>query len=380
MRLAFLLAAGLAATCQAQVTPLRRIVTQPKSASISILSVHFQELKYGHEGPDYFTVQHAPYRGKPATVEVTLYGQDAIRSVQFELMDRFGVRITPLVAVPVGSGADSDEYMLRFDVPLQPFRFGIRGEDFRGQPFERINQQVFTPIDGAVAPPILPAELPAAEASALQRLLDNFEAEIQSRFDSARQAHPDGVIRLAKTEVLEASHEPLLSPAGHDIGLRLHFTVRFDTEGDYAVAPNLMPEYQNTDWRQITLKVMDGVATPAPANIAADMLDDVLRYGGAAHYQAGQVYRFQFDLAPNYVIRNVARTRYCINSDYYRAIGRAGLWDAVQASAAPVKYRVSISSLDFEAETADVPPQRSYLESFRREGSADCGPTPTNRF
>ena len=61
-------------------------------------------------------------------------------------------------------------------------------------------------------------------------------------------------------------------------------------------------------------------------------------------------------------------------------MGRAGIWDAVQDSATPLRYRVSISSLDFEAETEDLPPQRVYLESFRRDGSPDCGPTPTNRF
>jgi hypothetical protein len=110
------------------------------------------------------------------------------------------------------------------------------------------------------------------------------------------------------------------------------------------------------------------------------MLDDVLRYGGAAHFMEGQFYRFQFDLAPYYVIRNITRTRFCIYSEYYRVIGRPGIWNAVQDSAAPVKYRVRISSLDFEAETRDLPPQRAYLESFRREGSSDCGPTPSNRF
>jgi hypothetical protein len=109
-------------------------------------------------------------------------------------------------------------------------------------------------------------------------------------------------------------------------------------------------------------------------------LDDVLRYAGAAHFREGQVYRFQFDLAPNYIIRNVTGTRYCINSEYYSAASRAGVWEAVQDSAATVKYRVNIPSLNFEAETGDLPPQRTYAESFRRDGAADCGPAPTNRF
>jgi hypothetical protein len=370
----------MGAICHAQMTPLRPIVTQPRAGSISILSIHFQDLMYGHEGPGYFEVQHAPYRGRPAIVEVMLYGQDAIRSVQFELVDQNGLRIATPDVLRIGSGADSDEYWLQLDVPLQPFRFGIKGQDFRGEPFQRVDKQLYTPIEGDVPPPTLPPDLPSARASATRRLLDRYANDVQARFEAARQAHPDGIIILARAEVLEAEYEPLFSSASHEIGLRLHLAVRFGAEGDYTVTPTFYSQYENSDWRQITLNVLDGSASPPPANIDADMLDNVLRYGGAAHYLEGQVYRFQFDLAPNYVIRNVARTRYCINSEYYRTLGRLGIWDAVQESAAPVKYRVSISSLDFEAETRDLPPQRAYLESFRREGSSDCGPTPTNRF
>jgi hypothetical protein len=380
VRLLFWFAASMAAICHAQMTPLRYIVTQPRAGSISILSIHFQELNYGHEGPGYFSVQHAPYGGKQALVEVMLYGQDAIRSVQFELVDRNGLRLATPVAVRVGN-ADSDQYWLQLDVPLQPFRFGIKGEDFRGQPFHRVDKQLYTPIEGNVPTPTLPPDLPPARATVIRRLLDVYANDVQARFEAARQAHPDGIIVPARAEVLEAEYEPLFSSPSNEIGLRLHLAVRFGTEGDYAVTPVFFSQYENSDWRQITLQVLDGSASPRPTNdIPADMLDDVLRYGGAAHYLEGQVYRFQFDLAPNYVIRNDARTRYCINSEYYRTIGRPQIWNAVEDSAVPVKYRVSISSLGFEAETRDLPPQRAYLESFRREGSSDCGPTPTNRF
>jgi hypothetical protein len=362
------------------MTPLRSTVTPPRAGSISILSVHFQELKFGHEGPGYFEVEHAPYGGKPAIVEVMLYGQDAIHSVQFEVVDQNGLRLATPVAMRFGSGADSDEYWLQLEVPLQTFRFGIKGEDFRGQPFERLDKQLYTPIEGKVPPPTLPPDLPATKASTMRRLLDKYASDVQARFEAARHAHPDGSIVLARAAVLEADYEPLLSSASHEIGVRLHLAVRFGAEGDYAVTPTFFAQYENPDWRQITLQVLDGSVSPSPANIAAEMLDNVLRYGGAAHYLEGQLYRFQFDLAPNYVIRNVARTQYCVNSDYYRGTRRPGVWDAVQASAEPLKYRVSISSLGFEAETGDLPPQRAYLESFRREGSPDCGPTPTNRF
>jgi hypothetical protein len=94
-------------------------VTPSRAGSTSILGIHFQELKYGHEGPGYSWVQHAPYRGKLALVEATLYGQDAIRSVQFELVDQYGFRLATPVAVRIGSGADSAEYWRQLEVPLQ---------------------------------------------------------------------------------------------------------------------------------------------------------------------------------------------------------------------------------------------------------------------
>jgi hypothetical protein len=369
----------MGAICHAQMTPLRSIVRQPRANSFSILSIDFQELKLGHEGPGYLSVQHAPYRGKLAIAEVTLYGQEAIRSVQFELVDQSGLRLATPVAVRIGSGADSDQYWLRLDVPLQPFRFGISGEDFLGQPFQRVDKHLYTPIEGDVPPPTLPPGLTSAAATTMRHLLNKHANDVQARFDAARQARPDGIIFLARAEVSEAEYEPLFLSASHEIGLRLHLAVRFGAEGDYAVTPTFFSQYENPDLRQITLKVLDGSANPRPANVS-EMLDDLLRYGGAAHYLEGQVYRFQFDLAPNYVIRNVERTRYCIYSEYYRVIGRPRIWDAVQDSAVPAKYRVRIASLDFEAETRDLPPQRVYLESFRREGSSDCGPTPTNRF
>ena len=267
MRLLCWFAASVGAICHAQMTPLRSIVTQPRAGSISILSIRFQELKYGHEGPGYFSVQHAPYGGKPALVEVTLYGQDAIRSVQFELVGQNGVPLATPVAVRIGSGADSDEYWLQMDVPLQPFRVGIKGEDFRGQPFHRVDKQLYTPIEGNVPPPTLPPGLASAQASVLRRLLDRYANDVQARFEAARQAHPDGTIVLARAEVLEAQYEPLFSSASHEIGLRLHLAVRFGAEGDYAVTPTLFSQYENPDWRQITLTVLDGSASPRPTNI-----------------------------------------------------------------------------------------------------------------
>jgi hypothetical protein len=128
------------------------------------------------------------------------------------------------------------------------------------------------------------------------------------------------------------------------------------------------------------MKVLDGEVTPAPKNTAADSLADVIRYGGAAQYEAGVTYRFQFDLVPGYVIRNKAGTRYCLYMEEFRVSGRLPLWNAIAASNAPVRYRVDLSSLGFISETEAIAPQRTFYESFLSEGAPDCGPAPNVNF
>src|SRR5579864_2651206 len=109
--------------CLAQTTPLRVIRREPVVRDISILRVDLQELKFGREGPIYFSTKRAPFRGKQEIVEVGLFGQEAISTVRFDLVGEGGEILSSPPAFRVGSGADADEYFLLVDVPVQPFRF-----------------------------------------------------------------------------------------------------------------------------------------------------------------------------------------------------------------------------------------------------------------
>ncbi len=113
-----------------------------------------------------------------------------------------------------------------------------------------------------------------------------------TKLDSRQCGRPARTARsfLRGRKFWKLEYEPLFSSASHEIGLRLHLAVRFGAEGDYAVTPTFFSQYENTGWRQFTSQVLDGSASPRPINIAAEMLDDVLRYGGAAHYLEGHVY------------------------------------------------------------------------------------------
>jgi len=200
-------------------------------------------------------------------------------------------------------------------------------------------------------------------------------------FDAALRADAEGWLRIPRTEVEEGGYELLAGPGGNPIGLRVHLSVRFGAAGAYTVRPHVFPLYANTDWRGVaTMKVLDGEVTPAPENTAADSLADVIRYGGAAQYQAGVLYRFHFDMVPAYVIRNKAGTRYCLYMEPFRASGRLPVWNAMAATSAPVRYRVDLSGLGFNGDTEPIVPQRTFYESFLSEGAPDCGPAPNMNF
>ncbi len=376
MHTRLLLAAGCASLCLAQ-TPLRVITTPAKPQSISFISVRLQDLRFGREGPSYFSSDRNPVRGKQEIVELSLHGQEAIRSVRFDLAGDAGQPLGAPVAFRTGDGSDAYEYLLLMNVPSQPFRIRASGDDIGGQRFERTYRRLFVPANTEAPAQALPAELePVA-----QRMMQEYAAQVRAQFDAAQRRYPDGVIRLARAEVVQSNYEALRSPVGNEIGMRLRIAVRFGAEGDYSLSPHVFPLYQNADWRgDVTMKVLDAAVNPSPQNTAADTLDDVLRYGGAAHYQADRVYQFTFDLAPSYVIRNVSKTRFCVYTESYRAAGRLARWESILASTAPVKYRVDIPTLDFVSETADQPSQRTYYQNFLREGAQDCGPAPTNRF
>src|ERR1043166_4935771 len=137
----------------AQPLPLRNLRRPTVTHEISILRVDLQDLKPAHGGPSYFSVKRAPYRGRPEIAEASLYGQEGIAAVRFELIDasRRG-----LPAARTGDGLDADGYMLKIDVPDVPFRLRIRGEDLAGRAFQNTYQHLFVPMEGAPAAPIPP--------------------------------------------------------------------------------------------------------------------------------------------------------------------------------------------------------------------------------
>jgi hypothetical protein len=318
MRVALLLTlAGVNAV--AQPRPLRNISPARPASEISILRADIQDLKPAHGGPSYFTVKRAPFRGKTEIVEVSLYGQEGIGIVRFETIDEAGRVLQNVPAIRTGNAIDSDGYVLRIDVPDLPFRLRIRGTDLSGRAFTNTWQHLFTPIEGTPAAPI-PAE---------------FDAQFHS-----------GDLRMSRAAISDATYEPLVSANGNPLGLRIHFTVRFDAPGYYDVTPHVFPVYAEYRWRgEISMR-----STTMERQ----------------QFEAGRDYRLTYDMIPGYVNRNHDGT-WCVQQP-----PRVAVFEEIMASRQQVKYRVDIASLDFVSETAPMDPQRVWFEGFRREGATQC--------
>jgi hypothetical protein len=368
----------VAQVASAQPWPLDQVSHGGTAPAVSILEIQIQELKFGREGPDYFPVDRAPFRGKQELVEATLFGQEAIATVRFELVSESGQWLSMVPAFRIGDGADADEYYLQVEVPQQAFRFRIQGRDSQGRPFASVFAKLFVPWEGSAPKSEFPAGLNEDQSRRLQNWMDASEERTRARFASARKTYPDGTIRIAGWSISAATYEPLVSSRGNVLGLRVRFRVRFESPGNYALSPYVFPLYANYRWRgTVGMKVLDAAVDPA---LTADGAADAVRYGAAAHYEADTTYRFTFDFVPDYVIRNEAGTRYCLNTQGLRNSARLPVWGEILASEELVKYRVDISSLNFFSETSAMSPQKAYYEGFLREGVLDCGPRPTTHF
>lgn len=319
MRLALLLTL-VWVNALAQPRPLHNISPARPTHEISILRVDLQDLKPAHGGPTYFSVKRAPFRGKAEIAEVSLYGQEGIATVGFELIDDAGRVLQTVPALRTGAAVDSDGYLLKLDVPDLPFRLRIRGADLHGQLFSHTWPHRFVPIEGTPASPI--------------------PAELESQFHA-------GDLRMSRAGISNATYQPLASPNGNPLGLRIAFTVRFDTAGYYDVTPHVFPVYSEFRWR--------GEIAMRPVNLEA-----------RTQYDANIDYHLTYDMIPAYITRKPDGS-YCMQSP-----PRLALFEEIMASSQPVKYRVDIASLDFVSETVPLDPARTWFQSFRREGATQC--------
>lgn len=377
--LALLLLSSLGARGQ-EFKPL--IISSSTASGPDFTDFEFQRLAFGREGPDYTRLEGEPSQGHRQMAIAHVYHTESVGSVRFRLLDEQGKELQPLIALRINNSSQDAEFMLAVDVPLRPFRVAMEAEDLQGSRSQRVFKQLFRPRKGPPPRMPYPEGLASEVLARLQQLTSNSENETQKRLEQQRAAHPDGTVTLPHARIGQAEYAPLLSEHGNPLGVRVRYTITFSEDGYYQASPYVSPVFRNFDWRGVVdLRLLDTSLEPAPPADPSGQAALALQNGGPVPYKAKVDYQLTADFIPSYVMRNDARTKFCLNE---QLIGspplRLSRWQAIKASGEPLRYSVSIFDFGFSALTGYLPPVGVFHENFIKEGAQPCGPTPNRNF
>ena len=340
-------------------------------ARIELYVFEFQEPYFGREGPGYAPTKKEPSKKTQQMADARISGQAGISTAKFEAIDASGNALKVLYLFKVTDGLDDDEYMGLVDVPDQPFRIMVSGQDTSGIPYRRVFEHLFRPRE----------ELPTPAAVFNKLMLDE-EGRYKAEFEAKRRANPDGVIVLPRMQVTNVMHEPYKSGSGNTLGIRLSYDVQFSKAAFYSMTPLVAPFFEDVALRgRVEMKVAGETLNPQPDLGQQQYPPGFHGIIMPAQYRSGVVYHFVVDMVPDYAIRNAAGTKYCIYNHKFQTSSRAaGAWETLRTQDVPVRYLVSIQSVNFHGEIQGFYSQKSLYEGFLREGAQDCGPTPSTHF
>jgi len=362
--------------------PVRRFTSDSPPAALQFFSFEFQRPYLGREGPNLTRLDGDPSAGAQYLVSAKLSGQGAVATLKFELVDEDGRLIQVLRMSKYDNSLDGGEFVGSMKVPPRPFRVAVSGRRADGEPYRQTYRPLFRPAAGPPAPPLLPPGLPPAEAKKIADGLVAMEKQFIATLEERARRHPEGVIVVPRIEVSNVTYDTLVSAKGNRLGMRLSYDIRFSEGGDYAHSLEVFPVYEDVDSRGLVrMEVLKEEITPRPGppsyatpQIHID-LDTLVKYGSAAWFEGGLTYHFTVELVPNFVGQNADKTKFCVNEEQYKHRVKSGpAWEAMKASAAPVKYHVFMSEVGFGGETGPFHPPGSFYEGFLREGAVECTP------
>jgi hypothetical protein len=361
---------------------VRQVHTGRASSAIEFGECRLNSMVFAHEGPDYFPIKTPPVAGREYLVEAQIYAIEEVGDIRFELLDEAGRAVQTLAMWKTSDASDDGQFAGLLRVPAHPFRCVAVGTDRRGVAFRRAYPRLLRPIaNSAPEPDPLPSSLNDPQfAGQLRNALEKERQLTRARADQARNAYPGGVIHLSKVQFLGMSYEPFVSPKGSVLGVRLHYSMVPGADAMIGVVPRVFPWYEMPDWRGVvSMTPVQGSISPQPEAEGVASISDVILYHGRALYHAGVTYSITVDLIPDFVIQGRLSGSFCVYEAKFGGRARER-WESVRDSGAAVKYPVSITDIDFAGEIPLFFAQRTFYESFVREGARDCGPQPTNRF
>lgn len=348
---------------------LTREATQP--VRIDIDTFEFEEPYFGREGLGYAATKSEPSKRTQQFAEARLSGQAKVATVKFEAIDTGGNALTVLYLFKVNDALDDNEYVGFVDVPDQPFRVMVSGQDISGATYRQVFDHLFRPKHNPLTP-----------AAPFTKLMLDGERRYQAEFEAKRRANPDGVSVLPRIQVTNVMHEPYTSANGNTLGIRLSYNIEFSKAAVYAVTPSVAPFFENVDFRgSVGMKVAGDTINPRPEPLQEQYPRGFHGFIMPAQYKSGVVYHFVVDMVPDYAIQNATSTRYCIYSRKFQTSSKASVvWETLKTQDVPVRYLVSIRSVNFQGEIPGLYSQKMFYEGFLRERAQDCGASPTINF
>ncbi len=355
---------------------------QRDTKAITFHSFEFQQIYFGREGPNYIRIKGEPSQGAQQLAKAELFGHEAIATVRFEMLNQAGKLIQRLRLTKTSYRLSDGQYEGLINVPVQPFRVVVSGQDIHGRTFRRVHTHLFQPAEHPPAPPLVPEGFPEEYKQKIKQILETEDEKTKARFQAEDLGQPDGFLVMPRIEVSNVTYEPFLSQNGNPLGIRLKYEVSFSQHGTYSPSPLVFPAYENFDLRgAVEMKVINESVQPMPEVQHSQNRSDLLKYDIPAKYRGDVVYHFVADMIPGYVIQNAAKAKYCIYSRKFETSPKArSVWDTIQASELPIKYGVDIRNTRFYGQTENYYPQRTFYLNFVEEGAQDCGPNPNINF
>jgi hypothetical protein len=369
----------MAGTANAQNYRGQAVPVVQRVDPVELSRFRFLTFVFGREGPMDTPLQAAPVAGREYFVEADIFGIESAAAVRFELVDAAGRSLQTLTMWKANDGADEGEFYGFVKVPNQPFRAAVSGTGRSGAAFRSAFSTLFQPAaNGTDDRQALPPGVPADQRNRIQSMVDDYRRELQARSAQTAAQHPDGVIALARAVVSPIAYEPLNSAAGAPTGLRLRYSIQFPVRQTIVAVPLVFPTYQALQWRGVVeMKGLGGTISPAPQMVGVQSLQDVIIYRARATYEAGTTYTFTIDMVPDYVFQGTLSGRFCL---FEQKFTNRDVWNALIASDAAVPYSLSISDAETSAIIPTFFPQRTFYQSFKSAGAADCGPAANIRF
>lgn len=367
---------------------VKKFAFNRRAAEIDFLSVEFERPYLGREGPNFTKLDGEPSAGAQYLVTAELFGETAISTAKFELVDQDGKVLQLLHFFKQDNSLENGSFFGSAKIPDRPFRIAVSGMGIDGKPYRRVFERLFRPTKRSPALPILPRDLAPREAQRIATLLLEIEKEWLAKLEERARKNPDGVIVMPRIEISNVTHESFVSERGNKLGIKLSYDIRFSTDGDYAHSLQVFPFYEDVDMRGlIDLEVLSEEINPKPeppsyatANIHVD-LNTLVKYGSEAWYKGGVVYHFAIKLVPDFVGQNADKTKFCVYEEQFKNNSKSlQLWQKMKHDSRPIAYRIFMYRLAWGGETEPFDPPKTYYDGFLKDGAVKCLPDKNMNF